>query len=48
MGNGGTAAYQRVTARYGDEHADIAIAMARADRKAGGNRAVTSPGARSS
>jgi hypothetical protein len=27
--------------RYADEGADITVAMARADRKAGGNRAVT-------
>ena len=32
---------QRVMTRYADEGADIAIAMARADRKAGGNGAVT-------
>lgn len=32
---------QRVTTRYGDEGDDIAIAMATADRKAGGNRALT-------
>jgi hypothetical protein len=32
---------QRVLARYADEGADIAVAMARADRRAGGNRAVT-------
>ncbi len=32
---------QRVMTRYADEDADITVAMARADRKAGGNRAVT-------
>ena len=32
---------QRVMTRYADEGADITVAMARADRKAGGNRAVT-------
>jgi hypothetical protein len=32
---------QRVMTRYADDNADIAVAMARADRKAGGNRAVT-------
>ena len=32
---------QRVMTRYADDDADIAVAMARADRKAGGNRAVT-------
>jgi hypothetical protein len=32
---------QRVTTRYGKEGDDIAIAMAAADRKAGGNRLLT-------
>jgi hypothetical protein len=32
---------QRVLTRYGDEDSTIAVAMARADRKAGGNRAVS-------
>ena len=32
---------QRVTTHYGDEGEDIATAMASADRKAGGNRALT-------
>lgn len=32
---------QRVMTRYGDESSDNALAIARADRKAGGNRAVT-------
>jgi hypothetical protein len=32
---------QRVTTHYGDEGDDIAIAIATADRKAGGNRALT-------
>ena len=32
---------QRVTTHYGDEDDDIAVAMAAADRKAGGNRALT-------
>ena len=32
---------QRVMTRYADEDADITVAMARADRKAGGNRAIT-------
>ena len=32
---------QRVMTRYADEDADITVAMARADRKAGGNRAVS-------
>jgi hypothetical protein len=32
---------QRVMTRYADEDADIAVAVARADRKAGGNRALT-------
>jgi hypothetical protein len=32
---------RRVMTRYADEGADIAVAMARADRRAGGNRAVT-------
>ena len=32
---------ERVMTHYGDEGVDIAVAMARADRKAGGNRAVS-------
>ncbi|MGZ4223410.1 MAG: hypothetical protein ACXVSU_20375 [Solirubrobacteraceae bacterium] len=32
---------QRVLTRYGNEGDDIAIAIASADRKAGGNRALT-------
>ena len=32
---------QRVLTRYGDAKSSIAVAMARADRKAGGNRAVS-------
>jgi hypothetical protein len=32
---------QRVMTRYADEGTDIAVAMTRADRRAGGNRAVT-------
>ncbi len=32
---------RRVMTRYADEDADIAIAMARADRKDGGNKAIT-------
>jgi hypothetical protein len=32
---------QRVITRYADEDADIAVAMERADRRAGGNRAVS-------
>jgi hypothetical protein len=32
---------QRVTTHYGEEGEDIAIAIAAADRKAGGNRALT-------
>lgn len=32
---------QRVLTRYGDEDSNIAVAMARADRRAGGNRAVS-------
>ena len=39
---------QRVTTHYGDEGDDIAIAIATADRKAGGNRALTVDVARSS
>ena len=32
---------QRVMTRYADDDADIAVAIARADRRAGSNRAVT-------